>query len=98
MIDTNNINDLIGAEVRSSDDEKIGTVGQVYVDTDTQAPTWVTIKTGFFGTSESFAPLEQASFDGTLLRVGYTKAQVKDAPRVADDGVGGADADGVDGR
>ena len=34
MIDTNNLNDLIGADVYGSDDQKIGSVGQVYVDAD----------------------------------------------------------------
>jgi uncharacterized protein (TIGR02271 family) len=86
MIDTNNVNDLTGATVYGTDDDKIGTVGQVYVDTDTQAPLWVTIKTGLFGTSESFAPLESATFDGNDLRLPFDKAFVKDAPRISDDG------------
>lgn len=86
MIDTTNINDLIGADVYGSDDEKIGSVGQVYVDDQAQTPTWVTIKTGLFGTSESFAPLEDASFDGQDVRVAYTKDKVKDAPRIDSDG------------
>ena len=86
MIDTSNINDLIGADVYGSDDHKIGTVGQVYVDADSQTPTWVTIKTGLFGTSETFAPLDDASFDGTDVRVAYTKDKVKDAPRIDSDG------------
>ncbi|MFM9921305.1 DUF2382 domain-containing protein [Lacisediminihabitans sp. H27-G8] len=86
MIETNNPNDLIGADVYGPDNTKIGTVGQVYVDGDTQHPTWVTIKTGLFGTSESFAPLKDASFDGETVRVGYDKDFVKDAPRIHDDG------------
>jgi uncharacterized protein (TIGR02271 family) len=86
MIDSTNINDLIGADVYGSDDEKIGSVGQVYVDAGAQTPTWITIKTGLFGTSETFAPLNDASFDGYLVRVAYTKDYVKDAPRIASDG------------
>lgn len=86
MIETNNINDLIGATVYDSDDDKIGTVGQVYVDADNQSPLWVTIKTGLFGSSESFAPLTEATFDGESVRVPFEKAFVKDAPRVDDDG------------
>ncbi|MEF2977091.1 PRC and DUF2382 domain-containing protein [Subtercola sp. YIM 133946] len=86
MIDTNNVNELIGATVYGSSDEKIGTVGQVYVATDTQAPLWVTVKTGLFGTGESFAPLESATYDGDALRLSYEKDFVKDAPRIADDG------------
>ncbi|SMH50994.1 conserved domain-containing protein [Rathayibacter oskolensis] len=86
MIDSSTINDLIGADVHGSDDAKIGTVGQVYVDDATQTPTWVTIRTGLFGSSESFAPLTDASFEGGVVRVAYEKSFVKDAPRIADDG------------
>jgi uncharacterized protein (TIGR02271 family) len=91
MIDTTNVNDLIGATVYGGDGEKIGTVGQVYVDTDTQRPLWVTVKTGLFGTAESFAPLEDATFDGNDVRLSYDKSFVKDAPRIADDGALSAD-------
>lgn len=91
MIDSSITNDLIGADVRGSDDAKIGTVGQVYLEDSSQKPTWVTIRTGLFGSGESFAPLEDASFEGGVLRVGYEKAFVKDAPRVEDDGALTAD-------
>jgi uncharacterized protein (TIGR02271 family) len=86
MIDSSTVNQLVGADVYGSDDAKIGTVGQVYVDNDTQAPTWVTVRTGLFGSSESFAPLDDATFDGSVLRVTHDKAIVKDAPRVDADG------------
>ncbi|GAA4264416.1 PRC and DUF2382 domain-containing protein [Frondihabitans peucedani] len=86
MIDSSSSNDLVGADVYGSDDSKIGTVGQVYVDGETQAPTWVTVRTGLFGSSESFAPLTDATFEGGALRVAHDKAVVKDAPRIADDG------------
>ena len=86
MIDTSNPNDLIGATVTGSDGDKIGTVGQVYVNPTTQAPLWVTIKTGLFGTGESFAPLDDASFDGDTIRVPFEKEFVKAAPRISDDG------------
>ena len=69
------------------DGTKIGGVGQVYLDDQTGEPTWVTVKTGLFGTNESFVPLEGgASLDGHDFRVNYAKDQVKDAPRTSDDG------------
>lgn len=86
MIDTNNLNDLIGAVVYGNGDDKIGTVGQVYVDPNTQAPLWITVKTGLFGTSESFVPLDDAQYDGNAVRLPYEKDFVKDAPRMSDDG------------
>jgi uncharacterized protein (TIGR02271 family) len=86
MINTNNIDSLIGADVVDTSDSKVGTVGQVYLDSTTNQPSWVTIKTGLFGTGESFAPLEQADWSNGVLRIGFEKSFVKDAPRVDADG------------
>jgi uncharacterized protein (TIGR02271 family) len=86
MIDNNNVNNLIGAPVYGNSDDKIGTVGQVYVNPDTQAPLWITISTGLFGNSESFAPLDDATFDGDAVQVPFEKSFVKDAPRIEADG------------
>ncbi|MCU1406524.1 MAG: hypothetical protein JWQ43_2827 [Glaciihabitans sp.] len=86
MISANNVNDLVGATTYDNEGDKVGSVGQVYVDPDTRAPLWVTVKTGLFGTSESFVPVDDASFDGDTIRVPYEKAFIKDAPRVEDDG------------
>jgi uncharacterized protein (TIGR02271 family) len=86
MINANNVDGLIGATVIDSDGDKIGRVGQVYLDTDTGAPTWVSVRTGFFGMSESFVPIDQADQTGDELRVPYTKEFVKDAPRIDADG------------
>lgn len=80
------LNALYGADVYDSDDRKIGSVGQVYVDAGTQEPTWATIKTGLFDTSETFAPLSRSNVDGGDVRVAYTKDVVKDAPRISSDG------------
>ncbi|KSU56348.1 DUF2382 domain-containing protein [Microbacterium enclense] len=82
MISENNIAALIGTDVYGTDDSKIGTVGEIYVDPDTGRPTWATVKTGFFGTSESFVPLNKAEDTGGSLRVPYSKGEVKDAPRI----------------
>jgi uncharacterized protein (TIGR02271 family) len=86
MINTNNLDSLIGADVVDTEDHKVGTVGQVYLDSATNQPSWVTIKTGLFGTGESFAPLENADWNGEALRIGYDKSFVKDAPRIDTDG------------
>ena len=86
MINTNNIDSLIGANVVDPEGRKVGTVGQVYLDSATNQPSWVTVKTGLFGTSESFAPLESADWTGDELRIGYDKNLVKDAPRIDTDG------------
>lgn len=88
MIHANNISALVsgGGNVLGSDGEKIGSIGQVYLDDRTSEPSWVTVKTGLFGTSESFAPLAGATEQGHDIVVPYTKDKVKDAPRVDQDG------------
>jgi uncharacterized protein (TIGR02271 family) len=84
-ITADQISALYDATVVSSTDGKIGSVGNVYLDDDTQAPSWVTVKTGLFGTSESFVPLADATLEGDEIRVSYSKDQVKDAPRLDTD-------------
>ncbi|MBX7443022.1 MULTISPECIES: DUF2382 domain-containing protein [unclassified Arthrobacter] len=88
MLNRNNLEDLLnrGGHVVGSDGAKIGSIGQLYADDDTGEPTWVTVKTGLFGTSESFVPVEGAHHQGDDLVVPYTKEHVKDAPRVDADG------------
>ncbi|RKO26209.1 DUF2382 domain-containing protein [Pseudarthrobacter phenanthrenivorans] len=88
MLNRENIENLLtkGGNVVGSDGEKIGSIGQLYADDDTGEPTWVTVKTGLFGTSQSFVPVEGAHTQGDDLVVPYTKEHVKDAPRVDVDG------------
>lgn len=75
-----------GGNVVGPDGTKIGGIGQVYLDDQSGTPEWVTVKTGLFGTSESFVPLQDASSSGDDIMVGFDKNKVKDAPRVAGDG------------
>ena len=64
--------------------DKIGKIGQVYVDDVTGQPDWVTVNTGLFGTKEHFAPLQGASVTGDDVVLPFDKNVVKDAPDVAD--------------
>lgn len=88
MITTNELQRLAddGANVVANDGSKIGSIGQLYVDEATNEPTWVTAKTGLFGNSESFVPLEAAQVRDGAVAVPYDKDTVKDAPRVDPDG------------
>ena len=76
---------VIGMTMYGSDGDKIGAVGQVFLDDVSGRPEWVTVRTGLFGTNESFVPLEGATFAEDGLRVPYGKGTVKDAPNVAVD-------------
>lgn len=86
MFDNESISRMSKATAYDKDGEKIGKVGQIYADNETGEPTFATVSTGLFGTSESFVPLKGARMDGDDLRVDYLKEQVKDAPRVDDNG------------
>ena len=77
---------FIGQTLYSSDGDKIGKIGQVYFDDDTDQPKWITVNTGLFGMSESFVPLQGAQFDGDRVTLAYDQGHVKDAPNVDDDG------------
>ncbi|MFC9335491.1 YsnF/AvaK domain-containing protein [Arthrobacter sp. NPDC057009] len=88
MLTKEHIDDLLNknGNIVSADGDKIGSFGQVYADDANGQPTWVTARTGLFGTSESFIPLEGARLEGDDIVVPYSKNQVKDAPRVDADG------------
>ncbi len=75
-----------GQDLRSSDDEKLGTIQEIYLDTDTREPEWALITTGMFGTKQSFVPLHEASPAGDGVTVPFGKAAVKDAPKIDPDG------------
>lgn len=72
-------------DVIGSDGEKIGTVDEVYLDTTSGEPEWLSINTGLFGLKSSFAPIQGAQPEGGAVRLAYTKEQVKDAPGVEPD-------------
>ena len=69
-------------DVRTTSGDKIGSIGQIYVDLSTGEPSWVTARTGLFGMSESFVPLEGATYNGKDIMVNHAKDTVKDAPRI----------------
>ncbi len=83
---SNQVASVTNGNVIEANGNKIGGVGQIYLDDQTGEPNWVTVKTGLFGTSESFVPLSGASISGSDIVVAYDKDTVKDAPRVDPDG------------
>jgi len=86
MIPEQQIQHVIGSTAVGNDGDKLGKVGEVYLDDETGRPEWATVHTGLFGTKETFVPLAQADLSGDQVRVPYAKAKVKDAPRIDTDG------------
>ena len=82
MLDSRDIGGLQGAPVVGRDNEKLGTVGQVFLDSSTGAPNWVTVKTGLFGHKETFVPLANATWDGEKVNVDIDRETLKEAPRI----------------
>lgn len=74
--------DWTGADVYDKTGDKIGSIDQIYLDDKSGQPEWLTVSTGWFGTSTQFVPISgSSSYDGGL-QVPYTTDLVKDAPSV----------------
>jgi uncharacterized protein (TIGR02271 family) len=82
MISSNDITRIESSTVYDNDGDKVGKVGQIYLDDHSGDPSWITVSTGFFGTSETFVPVEGARFDGDDLHVAYDKDKIKGAPHM----------------
>jgi hypothetical protein len=78
--------DWRGRTVRDADGEKIGTLGDVYLDQETDRPAWGGVRTGLFGRGESLVPLDRVTpADDGDLHVPFARDHVKDAPRADPD-------------
>jgi uncharacterized protein (TIGR02271 family) len=86
MIGTDSISRVIGQDVYDEAGEKIGSASEVYLDDETGQPEWLTVRTGLFGTKESFVPIRDADLTNDGVRVPVSKARVKDAPKIDTDG------------
>jgi uncharacterized protein (TIGR02271 family) len=75
-----------GSNAVDGDGDKIGTIQEIYMDTETGKPEWLAVQTGMFGSKVSFIPIAEASETGGDVRVPYGKQQVKDAPNAEADG------------
>jgi uncharacterized protein (TIGR02271 family) len=86
MIGTDTISRVIGKDVYDEAGQKIGSAAEVYLDDETGRPEWVTVRTGLFGTKESFVPIADAELTDDGVRVPVSKDRVKDAPKIDTDG------------
>ena len=86
MIGTDTLDRVIGRDVYDEAGDKIGSASEVYLDDQTGQPEWVTVKTGLFGTKESFVPIRDADLTDDGVRVHVSKDKVKDAPKIDTDG------------
>ncbi|MBQ0986938.1 PRC and DUF2382 domain-containing protein [Streptomyces sp. F63] len=74
--------ELAGRPLYDKDGQKVGSVQQVYLDDASGEPEWITVRTGMFGTKETFVPLGGAQVSADRLQVPYGKDDIKEAPRI----------------
>ncbi|MFI5712885.1 YsnF/AvaK domain-containing protein [Kribbella sp. NPDC051620] len=86
MSTTQELERAMGQDVYDVEGHKVGTASHLYASDVSGAPEWVTVKTGLFGSKESFVPLTGARAERDGLHVGAHKDVIKDAPRIDDNG------------
>lgn len=82
MIAREQIRNVLDHPVYDGEGHKVGEAKHVFFDDMTGQPEWVTVKTGLFGTSESFVPIRDASMVEDHIEVPYDKERIKGAPNV----------------
>ena len=82
VISQEQLNALYDAEVVDQGGEKVGAMGQVYLDNKTGEPAWVTVRTGWIGSRKVFVPLSTAEIVDEQIRVPYSTAMIKAAPDI----------------
>ncbi|OQQ13765.1 photosystem reaction center subunit H [Streptomyces sp. M41(2017)] len=82
MITRAQIPTVLDHPVYDADGSKVGDAKHVFFDDASGQPEWVTVKTGLFGTNESFVPMRGAHMVEDHLEVTVSKDRIKDAPNV----------------
>ncbi|GGC91042.1 hypothetical protein GCM10011512_17610 [Tersicoccus solisilvae] len=75
------IDSLIGRTVLDDAGEKVGKIGQVYLDNENGKPTWVTVKTGLFG-RQAFVPIGLLGHTDDGATVPFSADVLKDSPEI----------------
>ena len=81
MYNEMDIDRIRGAVAYDQSGDRIGNVGEVYLDDQTGQSMWVTVNTGFFGLRTRFPPLAGSRLkDGGPLVLGPDKDRITGAP------------------
>ncbi len=87
MFPAENLRDWRGEKVIDPDDNKIGELEAIYVDTATDEPSFITVRVGFVGRHKLvFVPVTGAVVKPGALRVLHSKKLIGDAPSIETDG------------
>jgi hypothetical protein len=75
-----------GAEVTTSDGHQVGVVEGIYLDETSREPEWALVNTPWVGKRDTFVPLREATFEDGTLSVPYSREQLQRAPMIDPDG------------
>lgn len=81
MITMQDAEQMIGAPVVDRENDRIGEIRQVFLDSDTEQPVWVGVRVGLLG-AEVLVPLGGADWDDHALHTAVSRSVAKQAPSV----------------
>jgi uncharacterized protein (TIGR02271 family) len=84
------LDEMRGQPVYDNQGEKIGNVEEIFYDQQTNAPEWIGIGTGFFGTKRVLVPVQGSGMHEDGLAVAYSKDKVKESPDIDEDEISSA--------
>jgi len=82
MIPKSDIHQIESATVRDRGGATVGKVTRVFPSDEDGSAAYVSVASGVLGRRQTLVPVEDATIDGTDLRVGYTKDAITGAPSV----------------
>jgi PRC-barrel domain/Domain of unknown function (DUF2382) len=85
MLDIDTVLGWRGRPVLDRGGEKVGTLGEIYLDDATDRPAYAGVSTGLFKRRESVVPLAEAQETPDGIRLPYTAERIKEAPNVDPD-------------
>jgi sporulation protein YlmC with PRC-barrel domain len=74
------LSEVRGKDIYSAENEKIGSIRDIYYDENSGDPGWVGVGTGFLGMSEKVVPVESLTPMGEHFMVPFTRDKIKDEP------------------
>jgi hypothetical protein len=83
---TEQLDQVKGAEVHSSDAQSVGMVEGIYLDDPSGEPEWALVRMPWFGHRATFVPLKEARLERGVLVVPYDQGKLKGAPVIEPDG------------
>ena len=71
----------VGYDAYDRNGDKVGGIDQIFYDDATGRPEWLAVRTGWFGTKVTLAPIAGSTVEGQGgLRLAYDKDSIKEAP------------------